>query len=77
MNTRTSSCDPKTLAHYIQEVEDDGISTSSFSDSTEQKSKGSSFTSLLADGHSWTTDPSCSLNASTDFSPGSQVTSSS
>ncbi|XP_012858143.1 PREDICTED: U-box domain-containing protein 35-like [Erythranthe guttata] len=64
-----------TLSSYHlrqQEHEDDGNSSSSFSDITDQKSKESSFTSMITDGHSWTTDQSSSLNASTDFSSGSQ-----
>ncbi|KAI3458344.1 hypothetical protein Pfo_015007 [Paulownia fortunei] len=73
IDRRTNSSDPRTLSYYIGEGEDDGISTSSSSDITDQKSKESSFRSLITDSHSWTTDQSSSLNASTDFSSGSQV----
>ncbi|KAL9163588.1 hypothetical protein ABFS82_06G050600 [Erythranthe guttata] len=73
INSRTSFSENKSLSYYIGEHEDDGNSSSSFSDITDQKSKESSFTSMITDGHSWTTDQSSSLNASTDFSSGSQT----
>ncbi|KAK6155912.1 hypothetical protein DH2020_010160 [Rehmannia glutinosa] len=58
---------------FSRRKEDDEISTSSSSDITDQKSKESSFRSQMTGSHSWTTDQSSSLNASTDFSAGSQV----
>ncbi|KAK6131824.1 hypothetical protein DH2020_034442 [Rehmannia glutinosa] len=70
---RTSSSDTKTSSYHKGEREDDEISTSSSSDITDQKSKESSFRSQMTGSHSWTTDQSSSLNASTDFSAGSQV----
>ncbi|KAK6132118.1 hypothetical protein DH2020_034143 [Rehmannia glutinosa] len=72
-NRRTNSSDTITLSYHKGEREDDEISTSSSSDITDQKSKESSFRSLVTGSHSWTTDQSSSLNASTDFSAGSQV----
>ncbi|KAL0321680.1 UNVERIFIED_CONTAM: U-box domain-containing protein 52 [Sesamum calycinum] len=68
-----NSTSSRTFSYDIGEEEDDGISMSSGSGITDPKSRGSSFRSLISDNHSWTTDQSSSLNASTDFSSGSQV----
>ncbi|KAG8381561.1 hypothetical protein BUALT_Bualt06G0134400 [Buddleja alternifolia] len=70
---RTNSSDTRTLSYFSGEVEDDGVSSSSSSDINDQKSKRSSFTSLITDDQSWTTGQSSSLNASTELSSGSQV----
>lgn len=73
---RTNSNDAQTLSYYIGDCEDDAISSSSSSDIVDVKSKtSSSVRSLTMDEHrSWATDRSSSLNSSTDFSTGSQVT---
>ncbi|KAL2227252.1 UNVERIFIED_CONTAM: U-box domain-containing protein 52 [Sesamum indicum] len=67
-DSRRNSTSSRTFSYDIGEEEDDGISMSSSSGITDPKSRGSSFRSLISDNHSWTTDQSSSLNASTDFS---------
>ncbi|KAK4431686.1 U-box domain-containing protein 52 [Sesamum alatum] len=70
---RRNSTSSRTPSYDIGEEEDDGMSMWSSSGITDPKSRGSSFRSFTSDNHSWTTDQSSSLNASTDFPLGSQV----